>query len=285
MIVQAPGKLLVTGAYAVLEGAPAIVCAVNRFAYASTAKSAIDTRELYDGAQKLGLGSSAASMVAKLGLAAAVRGSDVASISAREAIFREACEAHQREQSGGSGVDVAASSFGGVLRYVLGSSGPEHRAARAPEGAVVDAFWSGTSARTSDLRARVDALRARDRAAYDARMRDLGDAAVAGAAAVDEGDLQAWIDAARRTLRALSALGRDADAPIVPEAFEAVARVVEESGGAFLPSGAGGGDVGVYVGSCLPPADVLCRSFELGMQPLGIKIDTEGLRVVRMAQE
>jgi len=67
--VIAPGKLVLTGAYAVLEGAPAIVAAVDRYAVVDTqSPGKVDVRSLHDEAgQKLGLGSSAASLVASFG--------------------------------------------------------------------------------------------------------------------------------------------------------------------------------------------------------------------------
>ena len=39
MIAKAPGKLVVSGAYSVLEGAPAIVVAVDRYAVADTSRA------------------------------------------------------------------------------------------------------------------------------------------------------------------------------------------------------------------------------------------------------
>ncbi|HEY2370743.1 MAG TPA: hypothetical protein VGH87_30320, partial [Polyangiaceae bacterium] len=138
MKVAAPGKLVITGAYVVLEGAPAIVCAVDRYAYAEDRNGettrevaaaldpapAIDTRALEDASQKLGLGSSAAALVAALGLRRAQAGEDLGAEKARRDIFERAREVHARVQGGGSGVDVAASTFGGVLHYTLSSVEP-----------------------------------------------------------------------------------------------------------------------------------------------------------------
>ena len=86
------------------------------------------------------------------------------------------------------------------------------------------------------------------------------------------------VTAARATLRALDALGRDADVPIVPPAFLELARLAEQADAAFLPSGAGGGDVGVYLGSSQPPPELTLRAVALGMRPLGVKVDSSGLR-------
>jgi phosphomevalonate kinase len=280
-IVRAPGKLLLTGAYAVLTGAPAVVVAVNRYAVAREG-SAVDTRALYTGdepARKLGLGSSAASVVACLGLAAATRGEDLAARPVRDRVFRVARTVHAEEQSGGSGVDVAASTYGGLLVYDLASGA---RTAALPRGIAIEAFFSGASARTSDLIGTVEALRARDAAAHAACLLPLSVAARAGAAAVDANDGGAFLVAARATGGALDALGRAADAPIVPQPFLALARVAEEEGAAFLPSGAGGGDVGVWIGpAASPPPGFLRRALDLGFRPLAIAIDADGLRAVR----
>jgi len=162
--VIAPGKLVLTGAYAVLEGAPAIVVAVDRYAVADPgAPDRIDVRALKDEkGRKLGLGSSAASRVASEGACAMARGEDLRDPLVRAGLFRRVRAAHADEQRGGSGVDVAAAVHGGALRYVTAGNESVLRAVDLPAGLILRAFWSGTSARTSELRARVDALLARD---------------------------------------------------------------------------------------------------------------------------
>ena len=84
MRARAPGKVVISGAYAVLEGAPAIVAAVDRYAVADTARAPdfvsdevrvalggrraplVDASALRADGRKLGLGSSAAILVASL---------------------------------------------------------------------------------------------------------------------------------------------------------------------------------------------------------------------------
>jgi phosphomevalonate kinase len=294
--VVAPGKLLLSGAYAVLEGAPALVAAVDRYAVADTKEKAthvsrevraaignskapgVDARALYDGDKKLGLGSSAAVLVASLGARAVARGVDVLRAEVRDGIFRLARRAHSEVQVGGSGVDVAASVYGGVLEYAVRSSEPMIRAVTLPPGIVIDAIWSGTSARTSDLRLRVDALKDRDPAAFRARIKGLADASKHGIRALADADAGAFIDAARATSAALVALGRDADAPVVPAAFVELGALAEKEEGAFFPSGAGGGDVGAFIG-LRPASDAFrARLTHFGMRPLAVGIDRGGVR-------
>ena len=276
MRLLAPGKLILTGAYAVLHGAPAIVVAVDRYAIADTdAPDDVDVRALHDeGGRKLGLGSSSASIVASLAARALALGEDPRDSVVRATLFRAAREAHARSQAGGSGADVAAAVHGGVLSYVGGSEDASVRGVDLPTLLVWRVFWSGTSARTSDLLARVEALRTQTASALD----ELGRLATRAADAVDAGDAALFVGTAREYGAALAVLGRAADAPIVPPAFAELALVADSEGGAFLPSGAGGGDVGVWLSSAQPSTAFIARAKALSMRPLALDVDRGGVR-------
>jgi len=296
----APGKLLLTGAYAVLEGAPAIVVAIDRHAVADASRTTaspspevlaafgrepapqVDVTALHDGAgRKLGLGSSAAAVVASLGARALAAGEDPVDPLVRGRIFRAARAAHARAQAGGSGVDVAASVHGGALRYAVDGGDAGIRAIELPASLVVAAYWSGTSARTSDLRARVDALRARHPDAPV--LADLRSLAGRAAEAFESAGARAFVEAARDYGRALDALGHAADAPIVPPAFRELSLAAEAEASAFLPSGAGGGDVAVWLGTAPPSAAFAALAETRSMRPLALAIDRGGVRPQSLA--
>jgi phosphomevalonate kinase len=276
--VIAPGKIVLTGAYAVLEGAPAIVAAVDRYAVAdSDAAGEVDVRALHDEAgSKLGLGSSAAAVVVSQAARAFGRGEDPRHPTVRAALFRHAREAHARQQGGGSGVDVAASVFGGVLRYALDRATPVLHAIEFPADLEFAVYFSGKSARTSDLRARVDGLR--NRAGSGGIFAMLRRYAERAADALDRGQAGEFVDGARDFGRALDRLGRAADAPIVLPAFAELATLAEDEGGTFLPSGAGGGDIAVWLGTA-PPSDAFeGRAEALSLRRLPLSIDRGGVR-------
>lgn len=278
MRVIAPGKLVLTGAYAVLRGAPAIVVAVDRYAVADTeSPSVVDVHTLHDEeGRKLGLGSSAATIVASLGSRAVARGEDPRHPPVRAEIFRIARETHAREQGGGSGVDIAASVFGGMLCYEIGSKGPRIKVVEPPGALTIEAYWSGTSARTSNLRARVDKLHARSpKSAAFATLREVAEQA---AESILQGDARAFVERAGAFGRALSALGHASDAPIVPPAFAELAQVAEEEQAAFLPSGAGGGDVAVWIGTAPPSTEFERRAVALSIRHLPLSLDRGGVR-------
>jgi phosphomevalonate kinase len=276
--VIAPGKLLLTGAYAVLEGAPAIVAAIDRYAIAdSDSPGKIDVRALHDeSGTKLGLGSSAAAIVASLAARALDRGEDPRQLPVRAVVFRQARDAHARQQGGGSGVDVAASVFGGVLRYVLERGAPILHAVEIPPDLTLAIYWSGTSARTSDLRARVDAFRGRPGAApLFASLRRFAEQA---ADAVDRRSAPEFVASARDFGRALDGLGQASDAPIVLPAFAELAALAEREQAAFLPSGAGGGDIAIWLGTAPPPDAFERRAEALSLRRLSLSVDRGGVR-------
>jgi phosphomevalonate kinase len=246
---------MLSGEYAVLDGAPALMVAVNRRAVARVESGgargsspfllavaselaaqrgdgdgaarvalqiAVDSRGFYDGTNKLGLGSSAAVTAAAVYLALA---STDANISLEE-VHAVAAAAHGRAQAPmgarGSGADIAAAVYGGVIEFTrpgapLTASGawrvskerfatqsvanaamPELVAmARAegdptaniqkrawPKSVRLLTFFTGTSASTTALVQRVQQARALNPSTVEAALMALADASRAACAAM-----------------------------------------------------------------------------------------------------
>lgn len=295
MKVFAPGKVVLTGAYAVLDGAPSIVMATSRGATADGNRIALsptievraalgdgpaphaDASALYVGARKLGLGASAAILVASLGAREAERGVDIGDPKTREGLLERARAAHATAQGGGSGVDVAASLYGGVLRYRMG--GVPQRVA-LPLGAVVRVFACGTSARTSELRAAVTRLSSEAPLVYARIMGSLHEIASRADAAVQAGQAQALIEAVADASVSLGELGEATSTPIVPLGWAGLASEAVAEGAAFCVGGAGGGDVAVYVGPGAPSIAFSSSARALGLFSLDVELDEKGVRVV-----
>ncbi len=247
-VVFAPGKLVLVGEYAVLDGGGAIVAAVNRgvsctvtvpahlgvgqlgiahqrivtpgddrFVRAALAGAPVGTYTFADwnpvdlGGQKPGFGGSAAAVVAAVvaaGLPAA-----------------RAYAAHAEVQGSGSGVDVFASLLGGIRRF------PE---ADSQDVALPLAIWSGQSAQTGP---RVEQYR---RWAGHTAFVYASGALVAGFAADPVG-------ATREAYALLRAMARDAGIAYDTPAHARIAALATDYGGAAKPSGAGGGDIAVAI--------------------------------------
>jgi phosphomevalonate kinase len=264
---QAPGKLVLSGAYAVLSGAPAIVTAVSRYVIADTAQPAelvtdevaaalapgqrapaFDASQLREAGRKLGLGSSAAILLASL--FALEREADPLREESglRSDLFARALVAHRRAQGGGSGADVAASCFGGTLVYRLGAAGPELHPVSLPAELVVEVWVCPTSASTRDFIAAVTTLEQRAPSEHAALLAAQSEASAQAAAALEVADTQAFITALGAQQRALWALGKAAAIAIVTPELAALSPMAESQGGVLLPAGAGGGDIALFVG-------------------------------------
>lgn len=274
MKARAPGKLVLSGAYAVLEGAPAIVTAVDRFVEADASRPAeritpevqaaladgaaapyFDASALRAGDHKLGLGSSAAILVASLAAVELARQRETDPAAAplddralEAAVFLPALQAHARAQGGGSGIDVAAAARGGTLIYRRGMELPELRSVSLPATIQIETWWSGEPASTASLVGQVRALAARESARYAELLAAQVAASSAAERAVAAGDAVGFIAALAAQGRALRALGEAAAANIVTASAALLAAEAEKERGAALPSGAGGGDVLIFVG-------------------------------------
>ena len=298
MIWRAPGKLVLSGAYSVLEGAPCLVAAVDRYAIADASRpapfltdevraaieagafarapwfdaSALRERTPDGGSRKLGLGSSAAILVASF--AAALGDRHPTESALRAAVYPAALAAHRKAQGGGSGVDVAASTFGGVLLAHLAPDGGLTATPHAlPIRTVVEVFASPVAAVTRELLARVRALAER----APARHRACLDAAGAGArAAAEARTIAALVLAISAQTDALADLGEAAVAPIVTSEVSALRPAAAAEGGTFAPSGAGGGDIAIFVGRGPSSAAFRALAASRGLTHIDAKVGAAG---------
>jgi phosphomevalonate kinase len=268
---SAPGKALVCGEYAVLRGAPAVVAAVDRrvsvqwsdasapmppemaatLELATRAMGAVpgslvlDATALRRDRVKLGLGSSAAAAAATAAAVFASHGADLDDPAVLRRVFDCAFEGHAAVAPQGSGVDVAASTFGGFLRFVRSDQGIDVRPLNPPSGLTIRLVWTGHAARTSDLVAKVHALRARDEAEYARSFARLAAEAESFVDAFERGTAEEVVQAGGSYAEAMAALGDASGAPIVESQLRLAAEIADRWSGSAKPCGAGGGDVAI----------------------------------------
>lgn len=313
---SAPGKLLLAGEYAVLQpGRSCLVAAVDRRLHVrvnrSDAWSAahgsarwregepvpealrfvvaamdmvrvrgalkplhLETSDLmrFDG-RKLGLGGSAASTVA-----AALAAGGETGIS-RDELWALCDQVHRAVQGGkGSGADVAASVFGGVLRY----SREPHVAtpiAVHPELRVV-AVWAGESVKTAPRLERFHAFVDREPAWADA-WANRSESAVRGLSiAVASGDLEAMRASMAQARAALVELGEACGLDLETERLRNAADLAFAHGACGKLSGAGGGDCAVALTMGDDHASRLVEEYaKAGLPAFVLPIASEGARV------
>lgn len=98
--------------------------------------------------------------------------------------------------------------------------------------------------------------------------------------ACSRADLGGFVGALDETARALDTLGDVAGIGIVPQGFRALGDVARAEAAAFSVSGAGGGDVAVFVGEAAPSVSFLERAKALGLFLLPLDLDEKGVRIV-----
>ena len=287
MRVYAPGKLVILGDYAVLDGSPAMVAAVDRRAQAAvnpsvesstvvqavfdTARSMglsvpsgveIDTSGFYEaGGEKLGIGSSAAVAVASAALV--VRKKD-------KTCFQLALDGHRRAAGGvGSGIDVAASFYGGVIATHAQPAELSFLPLSIP-GFYMSVLYTNQSASTPQL------VRAcRSASTWDRWMATMRALAERGIASWRDGQGESFLSVVRDYGRAMESLGRDAGVSVVTDTIADIMTYAEAQGAAAKPSGAGGGDVVVVFSKKSELGSELAN--RTGARLVQMRIDQNGL--------
>lgn len=287
MIARAPGKVVLSGAYAVLEGAPALVAAVDRYVVADSGREAIrvvpevaealrlrgagrapwfDARELRDERreQKLGLGSSAAILVASLAALELAGNPQLGDEPLADLVYPLARAAHRAAQGGGSGVDVAASAFGGILVYRIA---PSAERVELPRPLFFQIWAARRPASTAEMIGRVREAKEARPQAYDAIIRRLW----AGARhAVEARTADAYLDACRVQCEGLDELGRLSGAPIVTDETRALATALSSDSAVVMPAGAGGGDIVLCVSTQPLAEDAPRELFGFSLLPISL---------------
>ena len=247
----------------------------------ATAAAAVtlDTRAFFDEGFKLGLGSSAALTVALVSALEAWAGGQI-SVDQRERL-QGLVDLHREVQGGaGSGIDVAASLLGGIVRFQL-----------AGDGSVADAIhlelpgdlrmvfvWTGRAASTGDFLGRLRACREDDPGVVDPVLDELGAVSSAGVAAVAEGNSAAFLEQVDAFWGALDRLGSAIGMPILSEEHRALRRIAAGCDVRYKPSGAGGGDVGIGFSTDPSAAAKLAdRAASEGFRALDLRVDVTGL--------
>jgi phosphomevalonate kinase len=293
---SAPGKIVLSGEYAVLFGAPAVCMAVTRRAVATVAASvdrechvttpgfagdspfavvdavygnvrpagniSLDTRAFSMGGRKVGIGSSAALTVAL----AAARANTVD-------VYAAALDAHAELQGGaGSGIDVAAAVHGGLIEYEMSSRNV--RALAWPEGLCMRVLWTGVPVSTGAMLEQLAAHGLRpSRSALGLAAAQMADAWRSGDAEKVLSDYVPYIGVLRQ-------FSVDHDLGIFDAGHNELTDAAMANNLVYKPAGAGGGDIGVLFGRSAAELDAfIVKHGDVVHGVVTCSLDTDGVRL------
>jgi len=296
VVASAPGKIVLSGEYAVLWDAPAVCMAVNRRAVVAVSPSddgechletpgfagmeryhvldtllggerpanryVLDTSAFAEQGRKTGIGSSAALTVA---LAAAIHESTD--------VLEMALAAHRELQGGkGSGVDIAAAVHGGLIEYVR--SDARVRSLRWPEGLAYRVIWTGVPASTERQLAKLaEAAGGPSRSALLLAAPTMRDA-------WGSGDADAVLAAYVPYIGVLRQFSIDHGLGIFDAGHEELTDAAMADGLVYKPAGAGGGDIGMLFGRSDAELEAfLKRHVRLINGVLDCRLDPAGVRL------
>ncbi len=242
----------------------------------------LDTRAFFKSAggweSKLGLGSSAALTVAFASALEFWSGRPAATGMEQ---LKDLVDLHRGVQGGaGSGIDVAASLIGGVVRYQLAGDGSVFQAAPLvlPESLRMVFVWTGRAASTGDFLGRLRARREEVPQVVNPALDELGAVSLVGIGALADDDAEGFLDAVDAFWRALEQLGMVIGMPILSNEDLALQRIAVDCGVRYKPSGAGGGDFGIgFTTDEDAAAEFRSRAEAGGFRVLGLGLDQRGL--------
>ena len=214
----------------------------------ASADITIDTSDFYHkkSTQKLGIGSSAALTVAFLKALSEYLGIQFWSKS----LFQEALRAHRIAQGKiGSGVDIAASTTGGIIEYrmpeLIENLDGKIDSLVWPENLEMIPIWTGCSTSTRKFVQNVNKYRDSVPKKYDQIMKKMHEICEEGSKAFRKGDAEAFLEIVPLFAKLEEQLGLESGTDIISAVHKKINQLVSQSGGVYKPSGAGGGDIGV----------------------------------------
>lgn len=256
--------------------------------------------ELDDGAgKKYGLGSSAAVVTSVV--AAVLK--HVAGEADKEKVFKLASITHVMIQGNGSGADIAASTYGGLLLYTSFQAEwlleliEEHETMTEmleadwvyfsvketvfPSHIYPYVGWTGSPASTGDLVSNIRKLKIESPEKYKQFIEHSRQAVNQLMVGIERDDEGIFMEGIHQNRLALTQLGKDAHVAIDTPDLDRLSDIAIALGGVGKFSGAGGGDCGFAFMQDAGKGSLLFKKWEeYGIKPLPLDVEYEGISFI-----
>lgn len=212
---------------------------------ANSRNFSLDTRSFHHDGSKMGLGSSAALTVAVV--ACLLQDSDQwQNMDTSE--FLDLCMAvHRNFQGGyGSGADVATAVYGGCIAFMSGKV-PERLT--LPENLFLGFVWTGTPAGTTDYIKKLYEWRKSTLQSYNNHLNHLRMLAEEGIKECKSNNADSFIEIVTQYNLGLEKLSQQSGMMFYNADHQRLCQLSIDAGCVYKPSGAGGGDFGMFMSS------------------------------------
>jgi mevalonate kinase len=349
-LTKTPGKLIILGEYAVLEGAPSLVASTNRFANAFFKKSTdgifkieapsinvpllkflidndgkvrfiekpfnkvveklslftaifehaahkliekgikippleimLDTYDFYlpKNLLKLGLGSSAAvtvSIITGLLSANIIEPDEISP----EQILKLAMDSHKTAQGSiGSGVDIVAAVYGGIIKYQIKGKEINFKQIPFPKDLYYLTVWSGKPASTPGYVEKFNKFKKERIDDFDNLVKEMTLVSSNGIDAFENGELTTFLDNYDKYFHLLNRLNTELGIPVITKEHQQIYDIARANDTYYKSSGAGGGDLGIlFATEQFVVNKVNAELKKQGFDTLEIKFGTQGINSI-----
>lgn len=249
---------------------------------------------------KYGLGSSAAVVVSVI---SAIIKKFLPDEPSKDVLFKLAAISHIKTQGNGSGADIAASVYGGLLEYssfqadwlqseyettetlteLLAKDWIYFSVAplKLPKDIYISVGWTGTPASTKSLVSEILKLKKVDEAKYIQFLVNSEAAVNTFLRGIKEKDKCLLFEGIEKNRHSLSVLGKHAHVEVETALLKELSILAAEAKGAGKLSGAGGGDCGIAFVSTEEKRQYLHTLWvDVGIKPLTIDIYPNGVQTI-----
>jgi len=206
-----------------------------------------DTDQFYVTGQpvKLGFGSSSAMAVALTAGLGKIFNTDLST----ESIFRIALHIHHAAQGkSGSGIDVAACTYGGIQQYNLNRTRGELQGRVSPlslpENLGLAVIYTGQSASTREMVSGFYELKAQNPGLFESTLQAMIECSGRAVEFFRSGQTDSFLNEVDTYFRLLERLSAGNTLPVISPVHQDLYRLARKHGCYYKPSGAGGGDIG-----------------------------------------